>query len=184
MHVEVLWICTPSLSHPKQQQQQQHSVANLAQVAKLVRSALCNRQITGTQLFCLLVHTMPAVSCALLLWPSLGNMIVSHPVLTLSPYMRQHKFVLSRFYPGPFFRHSGMEHGVGGSVVACRCRRFACVPTFWWLCPSPSGAAPDLMRRLLPPRSSAWGTSSPSANSSSAFSLVVFVSRGWLRECV
>ena len=59
--------------------------------------------ITGTQLFCLLVHTMSVVHCALFVWPALGNMVVSRTVLTLSPCVCQHKFGgLSLFYPGPF----------------------------------------------------------------------------------
>ena len=54
-------------------------VAILAQVAMLVRSTPCNSHILQVHTcFCLFVHTMSVVLCALLLWwPALGNMVVS-----------------------------------------------------------------------------------------------------------
>ena len=79
-------------------------------------------------------------------------------------------------FPRSLFRHSGMEHGVGGSAVACRCLRFACVRL-----PSGGFVLPQVALPLMPDATPfAASILRIAFRESSAFSLVVFVSRGWL----
>ena len=97
----------------------------LAQVAIVVRSAPCNSEITGTPVLSPCPHNVGRALCVVACSGEHGCLAHSVDSFAFDVSTQVRWFV--SLLPRSLFRHPGMELGVGGSAVACRCLRVACV---------------------------------------------------------